>query len=335
MESSRPGRKRFANMLKFLRELNNAMTQDKLSQESGVAVELIQNYEQEKSLAKDENKERLAEALGACPAVFLAIDLRDRVSNEVNDEVSVVAQLLFQIASSYDLRPVYDEGNVNISYGLAGNGGYIEHALAEWVELAEAEHRNTMLAVDSGKSKVETAIRDRIAERSFRELRKFETGYNKPYKASDYPTCPPRLGETVKRLRSACGLTQDDLAMAAGVSVFTVRGYEQGKRTPNDEQRVAIAKALDVPPEVLIDFGITNPNEAFHYLMEMTHVYYMTPQMGIIGPVIADDRNLIRIGLPKRPSLDKLFHDWYFAWVELQETGDTKKYQNWQDHYEG
>ena len=31
-------------MLKFLRELNNAMTQDELSEESGVAVELIQNY---------------------------------------------------------------------------------------------------------------------------------------------------------------------------------------------------------------------------------------------------------------------------------------------------
>lgn len=98
-------------MLKFLRELNNAMTQDELSEESGVAVELIQNYEQEKSFAKETNQQRLAEALGACPAAFHAIDLRDHISNETNNEVNVVAQLLFQIADSYDLKPVFDKTN--------------------------------------------------------------------------------------------------------------------------------------------------------------------------------------------------------------------------------
>ena len=73
MESSRPGRKRFAKMLKFLRELNNAMAQNELPQESSVAIELIQNYEQEKIPAKDKDKERLAEALGTHPTAFLAI----------------------------------------------------------------------------------------------------------------------------------------------------------------------------------------------------------------------------------------------------------------------
>ena len=92
---------------------------------------------------------------------------------------------------------------------------------------------------------------------------------------------------------------------------------------------------MGVPPEVLTDFGITNPNEAFHFLREFAHIYYMAPQMGNIGPIIAEDRDLITVGLPKRPSLKKLLRDWYFAWVEFQETGDAEKYQNWQDHYEG
>ena len=86
---------------------------------------------------------------------------------------------------------------------------------------------------------------------------------------------------------------------------------------------------------MLTDFGITNPNEAFHFLREFAHIYYMAPQMGNIGPIIAEDRNLIYIGLPKRPSLKKLLKDWYFAWIEFQKTGDAEKYQNWQDHYEG
>lgn len=138
MESSRPGRKRFAKMLKFLRELNDAMAQNELPQESSVAIELIQNYEQEKIPAKDEDKERLAEALGTHPTAFLAINPRNHVSSEVNDEVSVVAQLLFQIAGSYDPRPVYDEGNGNISYELASDGDYTEYDLAERMELTEA-----------------------------------------------------------------------------------------------------------------------------------------------------------------------------------------------------
>lgn len=57
--------------------------------------------------------------------------------------------------------------------------------------------------------------------------------------------------------------------------------------------------------------------------------------MGVTGSVIANDRSLIKIGLPKRPSLDKLFHDWHFAWIEFQETGNAKKHQSWQDYYEG
>lgn len=85
MESSRPSRKRFAKMLKFLRELNDAMAQNELPQESSVAIELIQNYEQEKIPAKDKDKERLAGALGTHPTAFLAINPRNHISSEVND----------------------------------------------------------------------------------------------------------------------------------------------------------------------------------------------------------------------------------------------------------
>lgn len=335
MEDSRPGRSRFAGMLKFLRELNGAMTQEELAQESSVAVGLIQNYEQGKSLAKEESQERLAEALGACPAAFQAIGLRDLISNESNDEVRLVAQLLFQIAACYDLVPIHDENNPHVDFGLAGNGGYIEYALEEWTNLVAADEQATLLAAECDGLKLETAVKGKTAERAYEKMRKFELGYDAPYEASDYPACPPRLGETLKRLRKASSLTQDDLAAAAGVSVFTIRGYEQGKRTPNDEQRVFIAKTLGVAPEVLTDFGITNPNEAFHFLMEFAHIYYMAPQTSNLGPVIAEDRKLLKAGLPKRPELAKLLGDWHFAWIDFQKTGDTEAYQDWQDHYEG
>lgn len=252
MESSRPSRKRFAKMLKFLRELNDAMAQNELPQESSVAIELIQNYEQEKIPAKDKDKERLAGALGTHPTAFLAINPRNHVSSEVNDGVSVVAQLLFQIAGSYDLRPVYDEGNGNISYELAGDGDYTEYDLAERMELTEA-------------------------------------------------------GGTVERLESTCELTQDDFTEAADASIFTVCGHEQGKRTPNDEQRTAIAKAPGVPPKALIAFDSTNSNEAFHYLMERTHVYYSYRRWASPARLSQTIEASSRLGYPSDRALTSYF----------------------------
>lgn len=53
--------------------------------------------------------------------------------------------------------------------------------------------------------------------------------------------------------RRACG--------RGGLSVFTVRAYEQGKRMPDDEQRFAMVRAFGVPEEVLTGYDIRNANE--------------------------------------------------------------------------
>jgi transcriptional regulator with XRE-family HTH domain len=47
-------------------------------------------------------------------------------------------------------------------------------------------------------------------------------------------------------LRKAAGLTQEALAIAAGVSVGNVRNYEQGIRLPGFPAVVKLAIALDV-----------------------------------------------------------------------------------------
>lgn len=106
-----------------------------------------------------------------------------------------------------------------------------------------------------------------------------------------------------------------------------IRAYEQGKRTPNDEQRTVIAKALGVPQEVLNDFGITGANAAFHYLMELAHIYSLRPKC--VGNLVV----LAHAG--RKKPLNKLFKDWHFAWVELQEDGNCEAYQGWKDGYRG
>jgi putative transcriptional regulator len=61
----------------------------------------------------------------------------------------------------------------------------------------------------------------------------------------------------VTKLRERLGLSQEDFADAFGVSVGTVRGWEQGRREPDGPARVlltvidrepaAVLRALDVP----------------------------------------------------------------------------------------
>lgn len=330
METPRPDRARFANKLKSLRTLNGMMTQEELAQDSGVDVGLIQNYEQGKSLAKLDTIEKLAEALGASPAGFQTAELRELLFSDDFNEVGVVAQMLFQIAGAYDLQPYFKDG----ALGVTGNDGYIAYAITEWCELLEKEQQDMRYAFEEGISKEEHSKRKAVMDKSAEELKRFQLGYDGPFDEDDYPAQPPKLGETLKRLRLTSGLTQSDLADAAGVSVFTVRAYEQGKRAPNAAQRKAIAKALGVPVETLVDFGITDPNEAFHFLIEMAHIYYLSPKR-IGDEIVLCEYELYKEGLPVRPSLNKLFGDWHFACVDLQETGNNAVYQDWQDHYEG
>lgn len=64
------------------------------------------------------------------------------------------------------------------------------------------------------------------------------------------------LGERIVAARKARGMTQADLANAAGISLASLGGYESKKREPHMSQAVRLAKALGMTvPELL--FGIT------------------------------------------------------------------------------
>ena len=323
VETTRPDRARFAAKLRRLRDLNGRMTQEALAAASGVDVRLIHNYEQEKSLAKDDVAAKLARALNASPATFAACALDNAELLDEKAQRRLAAQMLFQISGSYDLVPFAADGTV----GVAGGGGYIEFALVEWMELVEADEADTHEAQDTHIEPEDyRAVQDRMVS-TFSKLQRFELGYDGPCEGSDRPTPPPALGETLKRLRKAARLTQGDLAKAADVSLFSVRAYEQGKRVPTDEQRAAMAGALGVPQEVLSDFGIKDANAGFHYLLELAHVFGLRP-------VRSGDAVVLAHAGRKKP-LNKLFRDWRFAWVELQQSGDKAAYQSWKDGYKG
>jgi DNA-binding XRE family transcriptional regulator len=63
----------------------------------------------------------------------------------------------------------------------------------------------------------------------------------------------PTFAERLQQLRDKAGLTQQQLADASGVNVWTIRGYEQGRREPNWKGAIQIAAALRVPVEAFAD----------------------------------------------------------------------------------
>ena len=60
------------------------------------------------------------------------------------------------------------------------------------------------------------------------------------------------VGEKIRTARKKAGLTQEELARAAGVATITIRQYELGKRQPRLEQLELIANALKVPISKLV-----------------------------------------------------------------------------------
>ena len=70
-------------------------------------------------------------------------------------------------------------------------------------------------------------------------------------------------GIKLRKARRAAGLTQIALATAAGVRERTLGYYERGSVCPSANRAVAMARALGLPVEALMDF---DPQEAARHI---------------------------------------------------------------------
>jgi DNA-binding XRE family transcriptional regulator len=57
------------------------------------------------------------------------------------------------------------------------------------------------------------------------------------------------FSEKLRELREQANLTQEQLAQRSGVNLWTIRGYEQGRREPNWKGAIDLARALGVTVE--------------------------------------------------------------------------------------
>jgi transcriptional regulator with XRE-family HTH domain len=59
--------------------------------------------------------------------------------------------------------------------------------------------------------------------------------------------------ERLHQLREKAGMTQEQLAERSGVKLWTLRGYEQGRREPSWKAALSLAGALGVAAEAFAD----------------------------------------------------------------------------------
>jgi len=70
--------------------------------------------------------------------------------------------------------------------------------------------------------------------------------------ASAKPTTDNSIGANIRAAREKSGLTQTELAKAVNMTQAMISRYEQGDRTPDGYQLIAIAAALGVDPGELL-----------------------------------------------------------------------------------
>ena len=70
-----------------------------------------------------------------------------------------------------------------------------------------------------------------------------------------------KLGVKIRMLRKAAGLTQNQLAEAADMSVNFIGYVERGQRAPSIQTLERIAQALNVAPKALFEFSEDEEHE--------------------------------------------------------------------------
>lgn len=77
------------------------------------------------------------------------------------------------------------------------------------------------------------------------------------------------IAELIKKYRKECGITQEQLCEAAGISISTLKKYETGMRNPKAEQLRKIADALGVSDKVFIPIKVKDRSDLLMTLTQL------------------------------------------------------------------
>lgn len=94
------------------------------------------------------------------------------------------------------------------------------------------------------------------------------------------------LSERIRQRRMQKGYSQEYLADSAQVSIRTLQRIEAGQTEPRGHTLIALADALDVAIEDLMDFTKKNDRSILHLINLSALSYFLLPLGNIILPLI-------------------------------------------------
>ena len=271
---------RLAEKLRILRA-QRGLTQREVAEIAGIDESTVRNYELARRTPKPEHLRGLATALEVMPEALAPF----------NDFAGLNELFLMtvELADTYGFEFGYDE---ECAYFVPVRGFFVE-GVRRWARAYGAMCAN------------EKAFRDDY------ELWKDE--FHDHFSKADFPDVYPEYDpmrpdseqrwvsrhftEALKEIRLICGLTQEELADRAGVSLFTLRSYEQGKRMPRTRQMETLCGALGITDAALARHYFGSPNQAMHYLFAIAKAANLTPEDDAeAGPRLRTQGNMMEWG---------------------------------------
>lgn len=268
---------RLAEKLRRLRSLRG-LTQREVAQAASIDESTVRNYELARRMPKPEHVRGLAAALEVMPEALIPFD-------DAADHNELLLMTV-ELADAYGFEFGYND---DFAY-IAPTRDFFIQGIGRWAKAYAAMCKN------------EEAFRDDY------ELWKDE--FHDHFSKRDYPAVYPdydpmkpdsgqrwiseRFAAALKDMRRIRGLNQEELAEKAGLSLFTLRSYEQGKRMPRAKQMEALCEALGVTGAALMRHYFGSPNQAMHYLFAIAGAANLTPENDEnAGPRLRTQGNMI------------------------------------------
>ena len=96
------------------------------------------------------------------------------------------------------------------------------------------------------------------------------------------------LGQKIKTLRTSKGLSQEELAQQAGISLRTVQRIENDEAEPRGDTLIRLAAVLNVKPEELAEAEKPEPGNKNHIaLLNLSALAFIAfPLLGVLVPLM-------------------------------------------------
>lgn len=129
-------------------------------------------------------------------------------------------------------------------------------------------------------------------------------------------------GSRIRALRRSRGMTQRQLAEAAGCTDAAIRNYEAGRRVLKGSALDAIASALGVAPEALMPVCVESARDALELLFRIEEEFGLRP--------VGDGKLAVEGRAGKAPKLAAAIKAWE-SQIDALDRGEitSEEYESW------